>query len=146
PATVYASDFLGKANLLSGTLVVEHDRWYIADEGFRIPINHTGGAEGDLVRAAVRGEYFEFCKPEDEGANGFHLDRKIFTGQTWKLIGWLGQQPLNISALGISAERLPDGASAFVRIHPENVVYYTAKDPAVTLKRPMTDQAGEVVT
>jgi len=102
PASVFASDFLGKANLLSGVL----------------------GREGDTVKTAVRGEYFEFCTPETEGANPFHLEKKIFTGLSWKLIGTLGTQPLDISALGTHAGTLSEGDDLFVRIRPENVVYY----------------------
>lgn len=124
PASVFASDFLGKANLLSGTLACEDGMWYVCSENVRIPVNHVGGREGDTVKAAVRGEYFEFCSPETEGANPFHLEKKIFTGLSWKLIGTLGAQPLDISALGTHAGTLSEGDDLFVRIRPENVVYY----------------------
>lgn len=124
PASVFASDFLGKANLLSGTLACEDGVWYVCSENVRIPVNHVGGREGDTVKAAVRGEYFEFCSPETEGANPFHLEKKIFTGLSWKLIGTLGAQPLDISALGTHAGTLSEGDDLFVRIRPENVVYY----------------------
>ena len=124
PATEFASDFLGKANLISGKLMCENDKWYLVNTGIRIPINYCGGKEGDDIKAAVRGEYFEFCNEETEDANVFRLQRKIFTGLSWKLIGLLGDQPLDISALGISADHLQEGAPQYVRIRPENVVYY----------------------
>jgi len=124
PVSEFASDFLGKANLISGTLCCEGGQWYLADGDLRIAVNHCGGQEGDPVKAAVRGEYFEFCSPEAEGANPFHLQKKIFTGLSWKLIGTLGTQPVDISALGISADHLEEGARVYVRIRPENVVYY----------------------
>ena len=124
PATEFASDFLGKANLISGVLSHEQDRWYLVDKGIRIAIDYCGGKEGDQVKAAVRGEYFEFCPPDAEGANQFHLQKKIFTGLSWKLIGLLGEQPVDLSALGISADHLEEGADVYVRIRPENVVYY----------------------
>ena len=124
PASVFASDFLGKANLLTGRLSCENGQWAIAGDAFRIPINHVGGQEGDAVRAAVRGEYFEFCAREDAGANEFHLDKKIFTGLAWRLIGTLGGQPLDLSVLGVAAQQLEEGSCLFVRIRPENVVYY----------------------
>ena len=127
PASVFASDFLGKANLISGILACENDSWYICAGNVRIPVNHVGGSEGDTVKAAVRGEYFEFCTPETEGANPFHLDKKIFTGLSWKLIGTLGEQALDISALGTYAGTLLEGDDLFVRIRPENVVYYNNK-------------------
>ncbi|MBQ2926032.1 MAG: hypothetical protein IJE03_04315, partial [Ruminiclostridium sp.] len=124
PVSEFASDFLGKANLISGTLCCEGGQWYLANGDLRIAVNHCGGQEGDPVKAAVRGEYFEFCAPEAEGANPFHLQKKIFTGLSWKLIGTLGTQPVDISALGISADHLEEGSHVYVRIRPENVVYY----------------------
>jgi len=124
PATEFASDFLGKANLISGNLLCENGQWYLIDQELRIAINYCGGKEGDKVKAAVRGEYFEFCDADAEGANLFHLKKKIFTGLSWKLIGLLGDQPVDISALGISADHLEEGAAVHVRIRPENVVYY----------------------
>ena len=124
PVSEFASDFLGKANLISGTLCCDQGKWYLVDGDIRMAINHCGGQEGDQIKAAVRGEYFEFCSPEDEGANPFHLQKKIFTGVSWKLIGTLGTQPVDISALGISADHLEEGAHVYVRIRPENVVYY----------------------
>ena len=124
PASVFASDFLGKANLLSGVLACEDGVWCVCSENVRIPVNHVGGREGDTVKTAVRGEYLEFCTPETEGANPFHLEKKIFTGLSWKLIGTLGTQPLDISALGTHAGTLSEGDDLFVRIRPENVVYY----------------------
>ena len=124
PATVFASDFLGKANLISGKLACEGGKWYVTDGEIRLPVDHVGGQEGDSVRMAVRGEYFEFCDPEAEGANPFLLEKKVFTGLSWKLIGRLGSQPLDISVLGASADQLSEGSSVSVRIRPEDAVYY----------------------
>ena len=124
PASEFASDFLGKANLITGHLLCENDKWYLDSKGIRMAISYCGGKEGDEVKAAVRGEYFEFCSADDEGANVFHLQKKIFTGLSWKLIGLLGDQPLDISALGIAADHLQEGTDVYVRIRPENVVYY----------------------
>jgi len=124
PATEFASDFLGKANLISGALCCEQGKWYLVDGEIRIAINYCGGKEGNKVKAAVRGEYFEFCDEGAEGANLFHLQKKIFTGLSWKLIGRLGEQPVDISALGIGADHLREDTKLYVRIRPENVVYY----------------------
>ena len=124
PATEFASDFLGKANLLSGTLAEEEGGWVLTDGKIRIAVNHVGGKEGDAVKAAVRGEYFEFCDEGAEGANPFRLEKKIFTGLAWRLVGRLGDQPLDISMLGTAASDLQEDHDYFVRIRPENVVYY----------------------
>ena len=124
PATIFASDFLGKANLLSGKLACEGGKWYMTDGKIRIALNHVGGKEGDDIKTAVRGEYFEFCDAEKEGANPFRLEKKIFTGLAWRLMGRLGDQPLDISALGTAASELQEEHDYYVRIRPENVVYY----------------------
>ena len=124
PVSVFASDFMGKANLISGTLTREGGDWFIADDKIKVLVNHVGGEEGDPVRAAVRGEYFELCEAGDLGANPFHLTTKVFTGLSWKLIGRLGDQPMDLSMLGISADVLAEGADIYVRIKPENIVYY----------------------
>ncbi len=121
---MFASDFLGKANLISGKLTNEGGKWYIAGDGFRIPVNYVGGQEGDDIKAAVRGEYFEFCSADDEDANPYHLTTRIFTGLAWRLVGTMGGQPLDISALGNHASTLSDDSDVYVRIRPENVVYY----------------------
>ena len=125
PRTVFASDFMGKANLISGRLACANGAWYITDDVIRIPVRHIGGNEGDAVRAAVRGEYFELCDAGAEGANPFRLEQKVFTGLSWKLIGHLGEQSMDISMLGAAADRLAAGEEIYVRISPEDVVYYT---------------------
>ena len=124
PATVFASDFLGKANLVSGTLTEDAGRWYIQGDGFRLQVEYVGGNEGDEVKAAARGEYFELCSEDEENSNTFKLDKKIFTGLSWKLIGSLGNVPMDISALGTVASHLEEGSSINVRIRPEHIVYY----------------------
>ena len=49
PTTVFASDFLGKANLLSGKLACEGGKWYMTDGRIRIALKHVGGKEGDEI-------------------------------------------------------------------------------------------------
>ena len=124
PVSVFASDFMGKANLISGRLMCEDGHWLVSDGEIRIPVRYIGGEEGDSVRAAVRGEYFALCGENDPGANRFHLTTKVFTGLSWKLIGRLGSQPVSLSMLGISADMLEEGTDIFVCIKPENVIYY----------------------
>ena len=126
PVSVFASDFMGKANLLSGVLTREGEDWVITADGLRLPVNYLGGQEGEPVRAAARGEYFRLCEASDPGANPFHLTGKVFTGLSWRLIGRLGDQPMDLSMLGLSADLLEEGADIYVRIDPANIVYYHA--------------------
>lgn len=128
PASVFASDFLGKANLLSGQLQKCGEQWYISDGQFRLPVHYRGGKEGQQVQAAVRGEYFEFCSEQAEDANRFFLERRIFTGLSWKMIGRLGTQPIEIAVLGFHAEQMEEGKEYFVQIQPEHVVYYIGNE------------------
>lgn len=124
PASVFASDFMGKANLLEGTLQQQGEEWFVAGDGWQIAVEYIGGNVGDPVKVAARGEYFEFCQPNEPGANEYHLDKMIFTGLSWKIIGRLGNTPLELMALGKHAEKLQLGTTAYVRITPDSVVYY----------------------
>ena len=124
PASVFASDFLGKANLLTGTLKQGEGGWTVEEGELSLPVLHRGGQSGDRVRLAARGERFRFCEEGEEGAGLFRLERKIFTGVTWKLMGTLGGQRLEIAALGPWAESLEEGQTVWVRIPPENICYY----------------------
>ena len=124
PASVFASDFLGKANLLSATLRRTASGWAAEEGELRLPLRHSGGAEGDRLRLAARGEHFRFCREDEEDANLFCLERKVFTGVTWKLIGRLAGQRLEIAALGPAAEALEEGQAVWVRIPAENICYY----------------------
>ncbi|MCF0142711.1 MAG: ABC transporter ATP-binding protein, partial [Parasporobacterium sp.] len=128
PVSVFASDFMGKANLLEGTLICEDDRWFIDGGSFKLPVAYMGGDSGEKVRAAARGEYFEFCDKDDFGAAPYHLDKKIFTGLSWKLIGNIGDQPLDISSLGIHVDHMEEGSDVYIKIAPEDIVYYPEKD------------------
>lgn len=125
PASVFASDFLGKANLLRARLCCRDGRWTAEAEGLSLPIAYRGGKDGDSLRLAARGEHFRFCEAGDEGANPFELQHKVFTGLTWRLMGTLGGQPLEIAALGPMARSLREGQRLYVCIEPENLCYYT---------------------
>ncbi len=124
PATVFASDFLGKANLLSATLCREGEAWFARAGELSLPLRYVGGEEGQSLRLAARGEHFRFCGPETPGANRFRLQRKLFTGLTWKLIGTLGGQAAELSALGAQAEELREGEEAWVCIGADKLCYY----------------------
>ena len=124
PASVFASDFLGKANLLRGVLAREGENWYVRNGELSLPVIYHGGEEGQPVRLAARGEHFRFCGAGEEGANHFRLERKLFTGVTWKLLGSLAGQRLEIAALGPLAESLEEGQCSPVRIPADKVCYY----------------------
>ncbi len=124
PASVFASDFLGKANLLSATLWREGESWYAREGELCLPVKHRGGEEGQRIRLAARGEHFCFCEKEAPGANRFCLERKLFTGVTWKLMGRLAGQWAEISALGAEAERLQEGDEVFLSIPADKLCYY----------------------
>ena len=123
PATEFASDFLGKANLISGKLMCENDKWYLVNTGIRIPINYCGGRKATTSRLRFAASTSSSVTKRRKTPMS-SVCREDLTGLSWKLIGLLGDQPLDISALGISADHLQEGVPQYVRIRPENVVYY----------------------
>ena len=57
PVSLYASDFLGKANTLIGTLHQAPDGWTVFGDGWKFPVEPQNGfADGEEVCLAIRGE------------------------------------------------------------------------------------------
>ncbi len=90
PNSAFASDFLGKANLLKGVLRRFGGEWKIEGNGWAFPVNYAGGQDGDAVRLAVRGEHFAIDKAPFGGAERFKVKRRVFTGTVCRLFGTLG--------------------------------------------------------
>ena len=57
PVSLYASDFLGKANTLIGTLHQTPGGWTVSGDGWEFPVEPQDGfADGEEVCLAIRGE------------------------------------------------------------------------------------------
>ncbi len=124
PVSVFASDFLGKANLLDAVLSSGPDGWAAAGAGWRLPVRHSGGADGEAIKVALRGEHVQIAAERQEGWSPFLLQRKIFTGAICKLIGRLGEDSVELSTMSREAEHYREGDTLYLSVAPEHVLYF----------------------
>ena len=118
PASVFASDFLGKANLLSGVLACEDGVWCVCSE--KRP--HSGDRRrrqgGRHRQDGGARRVFRILHAGDGGREPVPSRKedlhRSFSGSS---SARLGTQPLDISALGTHAGTLSEGDDLFVP-HP----------------------------
>jgi len=124
PVSIFASDFLGKSNILDATLEQRPDAWHVVGEGWDFPVTYRGGRPGDLVSVAVRGEHFVLKTDPDDGGSPFVIEKKIFTGPICRLLGSLGRQTVELAALSAQAEKYSVGDTLYVRPSLETTLYF----------------------
>lgn len=123
PVSVFASDFLGKANLLKGMLQTMPDgQKVVLGRGWSFPTN-TKEEDGE-VQVAVRGEQFGICRENNKDAAAFLIRQKIFVGTTCRLLGSIGEDMLEVSAISAEMERFVPGETIYLTIEPDNVLCY----------------------
>lgn len=124
PASAFASDFLGKANLLDATLSEQPTGWSAVGHGWKLPVQYHGGVDGEKIRVAIRGEHTRITPASRDGENLFTLEKKIFTGINCKLIGTLGEDPIELSTMSLESAAYREGERFFVTAEPECVLYF----------------------
>jgi ABC-type Fe3+/spermidine/putrescine transport system ATPase subunit len=124
PKSIFASDFLGKANILKGRLVEKNDRWAVEGKGWSIFVNYKGGSSGDEVSLAVRGEHFNLDLEAFEDSQEFKIIEKIFTGTVCRLIGKIGEDLIEISIISLDAEKYNVGDTAYVSPSQKTTLYF----------------------
>ncbi len=128
PSSIFASDFLGKANILDATLVQENDDWWLQGRGWKFPVNYRGGQSGDSVKAAVRGEHFIIDKELVAGHCRFRIDKKVFMGSICKLVGHLGEDPVELASMNLDAETFTVGETLSVLPSRATTLYFPRSD------------------
>ena len=126
PASIFASDFLGKANILDARLLREDGGWSLEGRGWRFPVNHRGGEPGDAVKVAVRGEHFAIGTEPSQGFCGFLIEKKVFTGSICKLVGRLGEDQVELASINLDADSLRVGQTIYVRPSRATTLYFPA--------------------
>ena len=124
PASVFASEFLGKANILQGKLFHNSDRWEVRGRDWYFDIDHIGGQSGDDVNVVVRGEHFRVAREPFEGGQKFQIKRKVFTGSICKLIGLLGDDEVEILINSLDMGKYEPGDTAYVMPSKETILYF----------------------
>ena len=125
PASVFASGFIGKANLLDGRLTEKDGGLALAGTGWSFPVEpREGFGPGDEVTAAIRGEHFSILpQPEAETAE-FVVKDTVFTGNVYKLNGFIGQDEVQLVVLNSSEAAYAPGQRLNVRVKPLHIHYY----------------------
>ncbi len=126
PASIFASDFLGRANILDAVLFSGAEGWMAVGSGWQLPVVHHGGENGEKIKVAIRGEHFLIGPEAGTERNAFLLERKVFTGINCKLVGRLGGDVVELSCMSLEAEHYAVGQTLYVTAAPRCVLYFTA--------------------
>ena len=126
PVSIFASDFLGKANILDAKLVKSGDNWFAEGAGWSFPIQYKGGQTGDQVKVAIRGEHFSVSPQPFDKAQKFIISKKIFTGSVCKMIGKLGSDEIEVNRINLEAERYGIGSNIYILPSIATTLYFPA--------------------
>lgn len=127
PVSAFASDFLGKANLLTGELARDGEDWLVRGSGWEFPVEYRGGKAGDRLTAAIRGEHFAIGAQPFGRAQPFTVSKKIFSGPTCKVIGKLGEDTVELTCISLEAGKYRAGDQVYILPLKENVLYYVGQ-------------------
>ena len=113
PQSLYASDFLGKANTLSAVLKEEDGRFYAQGDGWKLEINKPlDVGVGEKFFIAIRGEQVGFTLAEDENGNSdaeAKIENVIFTGEICRISAKLGADNIMLACLNTMADDIKPG-------------------------------------
>jgi len=125
PVSLYASDFLGKANTLSGVLAEEDGQLLVRGAGWTFPtVAREGHKAGDAVQAAIRGEHLKVHLEPAPGGCAGEIAQIVFTGAICRLTVKLGEDEVAVSCLNIDAAGLQTGQAVWLTAAPELVHYF----------------------
>lgn len=127
PISTFASDFLGKANIIKATLMKKADAWFAQGDGWILPVKYKGGDDGDAIEVAVRGEHFAIKKEPFDNAQKYVIKDKVFTGGVCKLLGQMGADNVELTTLSIEAEGYKQGGNVYVLPNIDTTLYFPAK-------------------
>ena len=125
PASIFSSDFIGKANVLSGVLREKDGSRYIEGKSWQFPVNEKAGIKpGSAVQAAMRGEHFVICEKAGDGTVPFRLKDTVFTGSVCKLNGYIGEEEVQLVVLNTNMADYRSGQILHLTIKPDFIHYF----------------------
>ncbi len=125
PVSLYASDFLGKANTLTGTLEAREDGWFVAGPGWRFPVRpQEGFSAGEQVYLAIRGEQVDISLAPAEHSTDGIIQNIIFTGEICRLIVDLHGTAMTVSCINVLADRFQVGQTIHISASPAITHYF----------------------
>ena len=123
PASLFAADFIGLTNSISGKVVRStNDATLIAIAGgYEISVVGGGHSAGDLVDLLCRPEFLAISAKPFDGANAFsaEIDEVIFLGNSADVYVRLGE--LRLRAQVSPARDWPAGTKVWIKILPEDL-------------------------
>ncbi|MEG1858379.1 MAG: ABC transporter ATP-binding protein [Pseudoflavonifractor sp.] len=126
PVSLYASDFLGKANTINGILETADDALLIRGNGWAFStVARPGIHIGDAVCAAIRGEHFKISTASVPGCCPAKIKHMVFTGAICRLTVALGADEVIVSCINMDAGALCVGQTIFLTVAPEMVHYFS---------------------
>jgi len=125
PASVFASGFIGKANILNGRLVEKGGVLMVEGAGWSFPVEARDNFNpGDEVTAAIRGEHFHIHPEPNSNTVPFKIKDTVFTGNVYKLNGFIGSDEVQLVVLNSSEAGYAPGRELAVSAHPRYIHYY----------------------
>ncbi len=126
PSSLYASDFLGKANTLDAVLEGEKGAWRVTGNGWSFPVREKEGfAPGQKVCVAIRGEQITMHRKPGEDFFPAKVESVIFTGEVCRIQAGLGGDTLAIACINVDAEGLRPGDEIYLHIPKEKIHYFS---------------------
>ena len=125
PVSLYASDFLGKANTLIGTLHQASDGWTVFGDGWEFPVEPQNGfADGEEVCLAIRGEQTRILDAAADGATAAEITDIVFTGEICRITARAGGATLSLACINVQAEHYRPGQTVYVLADRSKTHYF----------------------
>lgn len=125
PASVFASNFLGKANAFAGTILKRGDNFVFEGDNFEFDIIAPKGAKDNSpATAVIRGENFMVSPDEKPGFRKAEVIGTIFSGTLCKLIVKLGGSSADVVLMSTDAKNINQGDTVNIGVKPENITVF----------------------
>ena len=124
PVSLYASDFLGKANTLIGALESRDDGWFVSGDGWSFPVcPQEGFTVGEQVYLAIRGEQVGISPEPTANSAACTIKNIVFTGEICRLMVDLKGTAMTVSCINVLADHFQIGQTVHISVDP-NITHY----------------------
>lgn len=124
PVSLYASDFLGKANTLVGTLESRDNGWFVSGDGWSFPVcPQEGFTAGEQVYLAIRGEQVGISPEPTANSAACTIKNIVFTGEICRLMVDLKGTAMTVSCINVLADCFQVGQTIHISVDP-NITHY----------------------
>ena len=124
PVSLYASDFLGKANTLIGALESRDDGWFVSGDGWSFPVcPQEGFTVGEQVYLAIRGEQVGISPEPTANSAACTIKNIVFTGEICLLMVDLKGTAMTVSCINVLADCFQIGQTVHISVDP-NITHY----------------------